>query len=1033
MTVGAAGISSAAMPQVLVGKLKVLGETFGLVEAAGTEHRIPIPTGVFVKPGQLVGFTVSGGSTESEVWVAVDGVDQDIAERKFPSCVGTVARRRCEPPLPLADDLDVNVPDTTADPATAEHVDNSFVLRVRVPRCSESDRVDQDSHGTTDAGAAARTIRHRSTEENIDETEDDTISTKANCGNKASGTTTRTSRASTMASSTATPSSSSSSSSFCEYNPNDDGSQKHFQEQVQQGNPFRTSGLAENEVDTAGAGAGASTTGTITAPFVPSETAAARIQQVENHAGVPADESTNSHRGIVPPEDAQEQQDDYQDIPIPENLLEAARRSLQEPLAIGAVLACEVQNGEIVAGPVWKQIVAGSFSATRLFPKRAATNTEADASDAPTTTAAATGGGRKNALAEEADFNAALQAAEDLMNLEFSTTAGGDHDVEMRPSEEEMQTQAAAKLPQDAKANSSSSTISEKELQHEGAQEKPSAEASATGAAPVPTGTTPATSSSSTTAQNNMQGVPIVHSARSARSRHYWCDDDIDTNLENIRMGTVTSTSTPDNDHTVIMTMNREMIFCPTEYLQKLRLAPGTDVACSVYTDEDGHPVADSSKPLWELSTPFKEEQVPFFGQYYGRVINLSSHGNGFIDCDALKTEYGHDPFVHQKIMRLCDIQLGDMINFTVHINSSGTPQVSAPVWRKCEENRKKLPQEHQHLQHGKGSGRPQQSVLEQMKGAAGMYMKGGSSSSLAMSILKGGVFPPHPGALSMMKGGVAPSAHPQLRIPDPMLSCPAGSLGALIGSPMEEQSARSSPSFPIGSTTPNQQQPFGTSVLTPGGSSATSHQGSYGPATFGGATNRNRNQPRGHPYGAQAAGSGSHFFDNSMKNGYGAVSSRAQMTGNGNSSVSPKEYLHLQHGNWELTGVMPNSADARNPLAFNPDCEGCLKNTNTMGHGFLACPAFPGDDVFVHKKVMERCNLSVGDRVRFNVHVSATGTARILVEIMSSSDSITRVHVMLKQMPSGKNLKKAAGCIKRTQYGRTPIYASQPGGKENP
>eukprot|EP00392_Amoebophrya_sp_AT5.2_P011902 g11992.t1 len=161
-------------------------------------------------------------------------------------------------------------------------------------------------------------------------------------------------------------------------------------------------------------------------------------------------------------------------------------------------------------------------------------------------------------------------------------------------------------------------------------------------------------------------------------------DEDIDTNLENIRMGTVTSTITPDGDHTVILTQNREMLFAQTDMLANFLIPPGTDVACSVFTNEDGHPVVDPAKPIWELSTPFKEEQTPFFGQYYGRVINLSSHGNGFVDCECLKQEYGHDPFIHAKIMRLCQIRLGDLINFTVHINSSGTPQVSAPVWRKC-------------------------------------------------------------------------------------------------------------------------------------------------------------------------------------------------------------------------------------------------------------------------------------------------------------------------------------------------------------
>jgi hypothetical protein len=32
-------------------------------------------------------------------------------------------------------------------------------------------------------------------------------------------------------------------------------------------------------------------------------------------------------------------------------------------------------------------------------------------------------------------------------------------------------------------------------------------------------------------------------------------------------------------------------------------------------------------------------------------------------------------------IVRLCQLQIGDYINFQVHISNNNTPQVSAPVW----------------------------------------------------------------------------------------------------------------------------------------------------------------------------------------------------------------------------------------------------------------------------------------------------------------------------------------------------------------
>ena len=46
---------------------------------------------------------------------------------------------------------------------------------------------------------------------------------------------------------------------------------------------------------------------------------------------------------------------------------------------------------------------------------------------------------------------------------------------------------------------------------------------------------------------------------------------------------------------------------------------------------------------------------------------------------------YNQDPFIHAKVVKLCRLAEGDMINFNVHVNSSQTPQVSAPVWIQCQ------------------------------------------------------------------------------------------------------------------------------------------------------------------------------------------------------------------------------------------------------------------------------------------------------------------------------------------------------------
>ncbi|CAD7947336.1 unnamed protein product [Amoebophrya sp. A25] len=420
---------------------------------------------------------------------------------------------------------------------------------------------------------------------------------------------------------------------------------------------------------------------------------------------------------------------------------------------------------------------------------------------------------------------------------------------------------------------------------------------------------------------------PII---RNGRAINLPDDDDIDTNLENIRMGTITATITPDGDHTVILTGDREMIFAETAILNKFRLVAGMDVACSIFTNEDGHPLVDSSRPLWELSTPFKEEQTPFFGQYFGRVINLSSHGNGFVDCEALKQQYHHDPFVHQKIMRLCDIHLGDMINFTVHINSSGTPQVSAPVWRRCEESRRLR------IGYHSGGGKGLVSAYHEY-GAFGGYHEFGSGNYYGGPYggKKGGKMRGKYGKHGSYgeKGGTTYAA-----------SAAAGGAG-------DQTSAGSNSSN--ASTDPGTAASGGNGAAQQGGGGG-AQQSSGAPTALAGQ--QGKSGEKGKSGGSYGAGTGSpllgashgHYGPAGGKGSFGRV--------------------------WEFAGALPGSDEARYPDRIG-DHEGYIKNVNSHGHGFVSSYSFHDTDVFVHKKVMDRCKLGSGDRLRFNVHVNATGT----------------------------------------------------------
>ena len=53
------------------------------------------------------------------------------------------------------------------------------------------------------------------------------------------------------------------------------------------------------------------------------------------------------------------------------------------------------------------------------------------------------------------------------------------------------------------------------------------------------------------------------------------------------------------------------------------------DIAVSTLMNDEGHALIDARYPIWELSTPFKEDQTPYFGEYSGKIANVTENGNG--------------------------------------------------------------------------------------------------------------------------------------------------------------------------------------------------------------------------------------------------------------------------------------------------------------------------------------------------------------------------------------------------------------------
>lgn len=153
---------------------------------------------------------------------------------------------------------------------------------------------------------------------------------------------------------------------------------------------------------------------------------------------------------------------------------------------------------------------------------------------------------------------------------------------------------------------------------------------------------------------------------------------------DKIKMGTITGEVTPDGNHTVILTMDHEMIFIDNEVLEKYGLSEGKDIAFQLWIDNDGHSLVDAEFPVWLLGANFKEDQEPCFGDFVGEIITVSATGNGFISSPDNRKVYERDCFVHYSVMKICGLSQGDIVAFNVHMSENGTPQASAPLWIMC-------------------------------------------------------------------------------------------------------------------------------------------------------------------------------------------------------------------------------------------------------------------------------------------------------------------------------------------------------------
>jgi len=140
------------------------------------------------------------------------------------------------------------------------------------------------------------------------------------------------------------------------------------------------------------------------------------------------------------------------------------------------------------------------------------------------------------------------------------------------------------------------------------------------------------------------------------------------------------------------------MIDCPEAgyerdiYVHKTVAPPGMinigDVcAFAIHCNAKGNPQA--SGPFWKLQGGDISANTPTkFGEFCGRVApEVLANGMQYVDCEEVKTVHGKNPFIAAQ--DVVDLRDGDEVAFDVHVNMLGSPQVSAPYWKRCRSEMK--------------------------------------------------------------------------------------------------------------------------------------------------------------------------------------------------------------------------------------------------------------------------------------------------------------------------------------------------------
>jgi len=131
---------------------------------------------------------------------------------------------------------------------------------------------------------------------------------------------------------------------------------------------------------------------------------------------------------------------------------------------------------------------------------------------------------------------------------------------------------------------------------------------------------------------------------------------------------------------------DRQDVYVHKSVAEPGAISVGDIVAFQIHLNAKGQPQA--SAPFWK-QVGWRPKNKPLrFGKYQGLVARLLSHGCSFLDCKEVSETFGRDAYVHHAVMKQCDLVEGNLIAFDVHVSSAGNPQVSAPCWICCSDDK---------------------------------------------------------------------------------------------------------------------------------------------------------------------------------------------------------------------------------------------------------------------------------------------------------------------------------------------------------